>query len=186
MVKDSSQLFVAGPPVVERGIGHAINKEDLGGSHIHAHGSGAVDNEVDTEDEAFEMIRRYLSYMPQNVWQLPARATTSDSPNRREEELVSIIPKDKRRTFDVRRVLDLIVDQESFFEIAPGYGTPLVTGLARLDGYSIGVMANDSREQGRRGRCRSQRKNDSIRRYVRHVSHTHRQFRRQPRFSHRT
>ena len=71
MVKGTSQLFVAGPPVVERGVGQKVTKEELGGSHIHAHGSGAVDNEVESEDEAFAAIRQFLSYLPSNVWQVP-------------------------------------------------------------------------------------------------------------------
>lgn len=148
MVKGSSQLFVAGPPVVERGIGHRIDKEALGGSDIHAHGSGAVDNEVSSEEEAFDQIKRFLSYMPDNVWKLPPREDANDPVDRREEELLSIIPKDRRRTYDVRRILELIVDKGSLFEIGRYYGTPLVVALARLNGYPVGVMANDPREGG--------------------------------------
>src|SRR5690606_15646240 len=117
---------------VERGIGHKVDKEALGGSDIHAHGSGAVDNEVASEDEAFDQIKRFLSYMPDNVWQLPPRGDLSDPVDRREEELLSIIPKDRRRTYDVRRILELIVDKGSLFEIGRFYGTPLVVALARL------------------------------------------------------
>lgn len=148
MVKGSSQLFIAGPPVVERGIGRWVDKEALGGAHIHAHGSGAVDNEVESEQEAFQTIRRFLSYLPSNVWHIPPRGDTGDNPKRREEELLSIIPKDRRRTYDVRRIIELVVDYDSFFEIGRFYGTPLVTGLARLHGHPIGVMANDPRELG--------------------------------------
>ncbi len=148
MVKGTSQLFIAGPPVVERGIGHKVGKEELGGSQIHAYESGAVDNEVESEAEAFETIRKFLSYMPSNVWQLPARGAAQDSPDRREEGLISAIPRDRRRTYDVRRILDMVFDQGSIFEIGPGYGRPLVTGLARLNGYPVGVMANDPREGG--------------------------------------
>ncbi|MCH7959125.1 MAG: methylmalonyl-CoA carboxyltransferase [Candidatus Hydrogenedentes bacterium] len=148
MVKHSSQLFIAGPPVVERGLGHKIDKEDLGGSHIHTHGSGAVDNEVDTEDEALETIRRFLSYMPSNVWQIPPRGNVDDDPNRRDESLVSAIPRDRRRTYEVRPIVKAVVDRNSFFEIGEFYGRPLVTGLARLHGYPVGVMANDCKHGG--------------------------------------
>ena len=148
MVKGVSQLFVAGPPVVERALGHPISKEDLGGSEIHTHESGACDNEVDSEDEAFAAARRFLSYMPSNVWQLPPRGDAADDPNRREEELLSIIPRDRRQTYDVRRIIELVVDRDSFFEIGRDFGRPIVTGLARLNGFPIGVLANDPRHGG--------------------------------------
>jgi acetyl-CoA carboxylase carboxyltransferase component len=148
MVRNISQLFVAGPPVVERGVGEKVTKEELGGSQIHARGSGAVDNEVDTEAEAFAQIRRFLSYLPSNVWQIPSRAPNHDDPNRREEELISIIPRDRRRTYDIRRLLSLVLDDGSFFEIGGLYGRPLVVGLARLHGYPVGVLANDPRQGG--------------------------------------
>jgi acetyl-CoA carboxylase carboxyltransferase component len=148
MVKGTSQLFVAGPPVVERGVGQKVSKEELGGSHIHAHLSGVVDNEVSTEQEAFESIRRFLSYLPSNVYHAPPRQPSDDDPNRREEELLSAIPRDRRRSYDVRKILHHVVDRGSFFEIGVNYGQPLVTGLARLDGYPVGVMANDPRHFG--------------------------------------
>lgn len=148
MVKGTSQLFVAGPPVVERGVGQKVTKEQLGGSHIHAHGSGAVDNEVESEAAAFAEIRRFLSYMPSNVWQIPPRAVSFDDPNRTEEDLISIIPRDRRVAYDVRRIIDLVLDLDSFFEIGKFYGRPLIVGLARLDGYPVGVMANDPQQGG--------------------------------------
>ncbi len=148
MVKDTSQLFVAGPPVVARGVGEVVTKEELGGAHIHARGSGAVDNEVESEEEAFAAIRRFLSYMPQSVWQLPLRRQSDDDPNRREEALLSIIPRNKRRGYDVRKLVSLVLDHDSFFEIGRYYGRPLVTGLARLDGYPVGVLASDPLQGG--------------------------------------
>jgi len=148
MVRGSSQLFVAGPPVVERGVGEKVTKEELGGYEIHARGSGAVDNEVASEAEAFQVIRRFLSYMPSSVWQAPPRAKTDDDPTRRDEELISAIPRDRRRSYDVRRILKSVFDRDSFFEIGYYYGRPLVAGLARLNGYPVGVIANDPRHGG--------------------------------------
>lgn len=148
MVRGSSQLFVAGPPVVERGVGEKVSKEQLGGYEIHSRGSGAVDNEVESEEEAFSTIRRFLSYLPSSVWQPPPRATPHDDPNRRDEELISIIPRERRRSYDVRQILNLIFDRDSFFEIGYYYGRPLVSGLARLDGYPVGVIANDPKQGG--------------------------------------
>jgi acetyl-CoA carboxylase carboxyltransferase component len=148
MVRGSSQLFVAGPPVVERGVGEKVSKEQLGGYEIHTRGSGAVDNEAESEQEAFSMIRRFLSYMPSNVWQAPPRAESSDDPARREEELIGVIPRDRRRSYDVRRILKLVFDRDSFFEIGFYYGRPVVAGLARLHGYPVGVIANDPKQGG--------------------------------------
>ena len=148
MVKGISQLFVAGPPVVERGVGEVASKESLGGSHIHAHGSGVVDNEVATEEEAFAAIRTFLSYLPSNVWQLPPRAASFDYSYRREEELLSIIPRDRRLGYNVRRLLSLVLDRESVFEISRYYGRPVVAALGRLNGYPVGVLASDPHQCG--------------------------------------
>jgi acetyl-CoA carboxylase carboxyltransferase component len=146
MVRGTSQLFVAGPPVVRRAFGRDVTKEELGGSHIHARESGAVDNEVATEEEAFAQIRRFLSYLPNSVWDPLPRLEPEDDPERREEALLSFIPRDRRKTYDVRKLLGLVLDRESFFEIGRYYGKPLVTGLARIDGTPVGVMANDNRQ----------------------------------------
>ncbi len=143
MVRGSSQLFVAGPPVVSRAFSQDVEKEDLGGSHIHAHGSGAVDNEVETEEEAFEHIRRFLSYLPSSVWESPPVVEPYDDAGRREEELISIVPRDRRKVYDMRRIISLIVDTDSFFETTRHFGPSLITGLAHLDGVPVGVMAND-------------------------------------------
>jgi acetyl-CoA carboxylase carboxyltransferase component len=149
MVRGTSQLFVAGPPVVERGVGEVVTKEELGGSHVHARESGAVDNEVASEDEAFAEIRRFLSYLPANVWQAPPRAAERTDPaDRREEALLSLVPRNRKRGYDVRRLLALVLDRDSFFEIGRHYGRPLVTGLARLDGYPVGVLASDPLQGG--------------------------------------
>src|SRR5208282_3122543 len=143
MVRGTSQLFVAGPPLVKWGTGEELTKEQLGGSEIHAHVSGSVDNEVESEDEAFAHMRRYLSYFPQSVWQVPPYVKPDDKPDRREEELLSIIPRNRRQGYDARRMLELILDRDSFFEMAPYFGPSLVTGFARIDGFPVGVMAND-------------------------------------------
>src|SRR5262245_725594 len=148
MVRGTSQLFVAGPPVVERGVGEVVTKEELGGSHIHAHESGAVDNEVDSEEAAFADIRRFLSYLPSNVWQVPPRNAPADDPRRRDEALLALVPRNRKRGYDARRLLALVLDRDSFFEIGRWHGRPLVTALARLDGYPVGVLANDPLQGG--------------------------------------
>ena len=143
MVRGSSQLFVAGPPVVNRAFGGEVGKEELGGSHIHAHGSGAVDNEVESEQVAFADIRLFLSYLPSSVWENAPVSEPSDDPERREQELISVVPRDRRRVYPMRRIIGLVMDIGSFFEIGRYFGPSLITGLARLDGIPVGVMAND-------------------------------------------
>ena len=144
MVKETSQVMVAGPAVVERALGMSLSKEELGGWRIHTR-SGIVNNAADSEAEALAQMRRFLSYMPQNVWQLPPRESCSDDPARADEALLSIVPKDRRKPFNMRAVIRHVVDQDSFFEISPQYGKGQITGLARLDGAVVGVIANDCR-----------------------------------------
>ena len=143
MVKGTSQLFPGGPPVVKAALGYDVTKEDLGGYEMHAQLSGVIDNLAETEVEAMAMIRRFLSYLPSNVWEMAPRVLVGDDPNRRDERLLSVIPRDRRRAYDGHKIINAIVDEGSLFEIAARYGRARVTGLARLNGYPIGVMANN-------------------------------------------
>jgi len=147
MIKDSSQVFVAGPPVVLHGMGEEVTKEDLGGAQIHYH-NGVCDNLAETEADAFRQIRQFLSYLPANAWEQPPRAEPNDDPRRREESLLSAIPRNRRRPYRVREILAAVCDRDSFFEIGGGWGTSLVTGFGRLDGYPVGVIANDPYQYG--------------------------------------
>jgi acetyl-CoA carboxylase carboxyltransferase component len=143
MVRDSSELFAAGPPVVKRAIGLDVSKHDLGGSQVHTKVSGAVDNEAADEAECLAMIRRYLSFFPSSVWQLPPYRPPSDRPDRREDALASIVPRNRRRGYDMRALIRLVVDDGDLFEIQPHWGGSLITGMARLDGHVVGVLANN-------------------------------------------
>jgi acetyl-CoA carboxylase carboxyltransferase component len=145
MVKESSQLFAAGPPVVMRATGEEVTKEALGGYRVHARGSGVVDNEAESEEDAFSQIRRFLSYLPSNVYKLPPHALCDDPPDRREEELLSMIPRNKKMTYDARRLVELVLDRGSLFETGRYQGRSLVAMLGRVKGYPVGVMINDTR-----------------------------------------
>ena len=142
MVRDTAQLFPGGPPVVKAALGYDVTKQELGGAEVHGAGSGVVDNVADTEDEALAMVRRFLSYLPSSVHELPPRAEPR-SPGGPAEELRTLVPENRRRPFDAHRLLDLVLDEGSLFEIAPGYGRSRIAGLARVDGVPVGVMAND-------------------------------------------
>ncbi len=144
MVRDISQLFVAGPPVVSHAMGYDVTKEDLGGWHIHCR-NGSVDNLAETEEEAMAQTRRFLSYLPSSVYEAPPVTKSADPADRREEELLTLVPRKRTATFDVRRAIRLLADKDSFFEIGPLWGTDQVTGFVRLAGYPMGVIASDSR-----------------------------------------
>ncbi len=142
MVRDTSHLFVAGPPVVNQLGVETVDKESLGGSAIHSR-NGTVDDEAASEEEAFGFARRFLSYLPSSVHELPPRAGQTDPVNRREEALASVIPRERRRVYKVRDVISLVVDRDSWFEIGRRWGRSAVTGFARLDGWPVAVLAND-------------------------------------------
>ncbi len=141
MVRETSQVFTEGPPVVAR-IGQQLTKGELGGSHIHTR-NGVVDDEVATEQEAFEQARRFLSYLPASVHELPPRTGPADDPARRDEWLLAAIPRDGRAVYKVRPIVQALVDDGSFFEIGRQWGCAIVTGLARLDGWPVAVIASD-------------------------------------------
>lgn len=145
MVKNTAQLFNAGPPVVAR-IGQDVTKNELGGSQIHTR-NGVVDDEVASEAEAFEHARRFLSYLPSSVFETaprgPAPATGQD-----QEWLLSAIPRDARSVYKIRPIVQTLVDQDSFFEIGKRWGKALVTGLARIDGWPVAVLASDPYHYG--------------------------------------
>ncbi len=147
MVKDTAQVFVAGPPLVAPGMGEDVTKEELGGAEVHYH-NGVVDNLAESEEDAFDQVRRFLSYMPQNCWQLPRRAAPDDDPNRREESLLSAVPRSRRRPYKVRAILEAVLDKGSFFEIGAGWGRSVVAGFGRLNGYPVGVLSNDPYHYG--------------------------------------
>jgi len=141
LVRGLAQMFVAGPPVVAA-VGQKVSKEELGSSRIHA-ANGAIDDEVASEQEAFERTRRFLSYLPSSVYELPPRGPSADDPARRDEFLVSAVPRDRRDVYRMRPILEAVVDAGSFFEIGARHGRSIITGLARLDGWPVAVIASD-------------------------------------------
>lgn len=148
MVKHST-IFASGPQIVERGLGQKITKEALGGPAVAVERAGTIDNVAATEEEAFAMIRRFLSFLPSNVWQLPPVLPAGDPVDRCEDELIRIVPRDPRKPYSMKRVLELILDRDSMFEIQPHYGKSAITALARIGGFPVGVIANNPMVGGR-------------------------------------
>jgi methylmalonyl-CoA decarboxylase subunit alpha len=143
MVRGTSQIFAAGPPVVERAFGNKITKEELGGAKIAADTAGTIDNVAENETDCLLQIKRFLSYMPQNVWELPPVVDVGDPVDRCEDALASIIPRASRKPYDMRQLIGLIVDRESMFEIQPGFGRAVITVFARMNGKAVGVIGNN-------------------------------------------
>ena len=141
MVKELSQVFVAGPPVAIA-LGENVTKEELGGWKIQGQ-NGTVDNVVESEADAFAAARRFLSYLPPSVHHLSERIQPTDDPKRKEESLISLVPNDGRTPYKPRKIIEAAVDKGSFFEIGHDWGRGIVTGLARIDGYAVGIMAGD-------------------------------------------
>jgi len=143
MVRGTSQIFAAGPPVVKRSLGQTIDKDDLGGAKVAVDTAGTIHNAADSEEEALEQIRRFLSFMPQNVWELPPAADCSDPVDRCDDKLASIVPEKRTQAYDMKALIRSVVDEGSGFEIQPTHGKVVITTLARLNGYPVGIVANN-------------------------------------------
>jgi acetyl-CoA carboxylase carboxyltransferase component len=141
MVKGTSQLFAAGPPVVAR-IGQVVTKEELGGSSIHAK-NGTVDDEAPDEPAAFARARRFLSYLPSSVHELPLREPSEGHPSGAAEFLLGAVPRDDRKVYKMRPIIEAVADEGSFFEMGKAWGKSVITGLARFDGWPVAVLASD-------------------------------------------
>ncbi|MDE2379770.1 carboxyl transferase domain-containing protein [Bradyrhizobium sp.] len=137
----TSAMFVAGPPVVKR-LGQDLSKQDLGGAEIQTR-AGAVDHAVETEEEAFACARRFLSYLPSSVHELPPTLPCTDDPERVEETLMKAVPRSRRQVYKMRPIIEAVVDKGSFFEVAASFGKPVIVGLARLEGRAVMVLASD-------------------------------------------
>lgn len=144
----NSEVFVGGPPMVAQALGVHLTKQELGSYRVQVEASGAVHNVAEDEADAFRQVRRFLSYLPSSVWELPPWQEPNDDPNRREEDWLSFIPRDRRQTYDVRKLVRSVMDPDSTFEISALYGRAIVTMLARIDGFPVAVIANDCRRDG--------------------------------------
>ena len=147
MVRDQSPVFAAGPPVVKQAYGIDIDKNDLGGYKVHRK-SALVHNEAVDEADALAQVRRFLSYLPASAHSLPTRSATGDDPARADDWLKDSIPRDRRKIYDPRRILAALFDRDSVFEIGRHQGGSVITALARLDGWPVGVLCSDPKVAG--------------------------------------
>jgi acetyl-CoA carboxylase carboxyltransferase component len=141
MVEGVGQLFTAGPPVVRGGTGEDLTKEELGGASVHR-SNGTIERFAATEDDAFGVIRGFLSYLPGSVHEIPPRRPCDDPADRRDQALAAAVPRNSRTPYRIRPIMEAIFDRGSVFTYAE-YGGATVTALARLGGHPVGVLATD-------------------------------------------
>ncbi|MFM8238296.1 MAG: acyl-CoA carboxylase subunit beta [Actinomycetota bacterium] len=142
MVRGTSSLALGGRHLVKAAVGEDVSEEEMGGSAVHTRVSGVADLEAADDAECITFVRRYLSFFPQHNGEPPPRRPSSDPVDRRAEELYGIVPTAPRRAYDVRRVVRAVVDDGDVLWIKPEWARNLVTGLARIDGQPVGVVAN--------------------------------------------
>ena len=127
-------------------LGGEMKSEDAGGADFHMQESGQVDLLAGSDAEAMELTRQLLEFMPQNCWEKPAKIATDDDPERREEDLLTIMPDNPKFTYDMHEVIELIVDNGDFFEIKEDFAPNLIAGFARFDGMPVGIVASNPDE----------------------------------------
>ncbi len=151
VMTENAAVLIAGPQVVKRALGHDLTKEELGGPQVHLT-SGAIDNLAENEADALDQIARFLSFLPDNAWQFPPNIATQDKVDRCDNALASIIPASRRQPFQMRKIIEMVVDRvsdgrdrdcSSFFEMSRKFGPGLITGLARMNGRSVAIIGND-------------------------------------------
>ena len=142
MTRKNAHMFLTGPEVIKAVTGEQVSAQDLGGAEVHTGRSGVAHLAAETEIEGLAMTKLLLSYLPQNNNEEPPQITPEDPVNRMEESLNELIPDGENNPYDIRDAIEAIFDQDSFFEIQADYAANAVIGFARLDGYSIGVVAN--------------------------------------------
>jgi len=135
-------MFLTGPDVIRAVTGEEVTTEDLGGASVHMSRSGVAHLSAETEVEGIALIKQLLSYLPQNSSEDAPRITPDDPITRAEEALNTLIPDADNQSYDIRTAIELIFDKDSFLEIQPDYAANAVVGYARLDGYSVGIVAN--------------------------------------------
>lgn len=142
MVKNTSYMFITGPDVVKTVTRQEVTSDDLGGAKVHGSKSGVCHVIAQDEDEMFESIRQLMAYLPSNNMEDPPRLDTGDPAERTDKKLNEITPDEPNKPYDIREVIQLVVDNGEFYEIQESYAQNIVVGFARLDGHSIGIVAN--------------------------------------------
>lgn len=148
MVRGLSTMGLAGPALVKAGTGEDVDQMEIGGAQAQVDRHGLASLGVDTEDEAFAAARRFLSYLPTNARAAPAVTACDDPVDRRDDALLDAVPANPRKAYDVRKVIGMVADTDSMFEIKPTFAGNAVTAFARLNGRPVGFVANQPQKLG--------------------------------------
>jgi acetyl-CoA carboxylase carboxyltransferase component len=148
VMRKGSVMAVASPGVVSMSLGREVTPEELGGWQVLAEHSGFADTVVDTDEQAIDAIRRFLSYLPTNNRMAPPVAAVPEGSEDAVKGMLDLIPESATQVYDVRKVIRAFVDRDSFFELKDRFGRSITTALARLDGRTIGVVANNPQYKG--------------------------------------
>ncbi|MEW6428934.1 MAG: acyl-CoA carboxylase subunit beta [Thermodesulfobacteriota bacterium] len=142
MVRDSSHMFVTGPNVVKTVTHEEVTAEELGGAHTHSTRSGVADGAFDNDVEALLLLRRFVNFLPANNREKAPVWPTDDPADREEPSLDTIVPRDANHPYDMKEVIRKVVDEGDFFELKPDFARNIITGLARMEGATVGIVAN--------------------------------------------
>ena len=142
MVRKISSMFITGPDVIKTVTGEDVSFRDLGGTLVHNAKSGVAHLLADTEQQAFLQVKQLLSYLPPNNAEDPRRVEPYDDPLRSDDVLNCLVPEDETQPYDMRAIVDRVVDRDSFFELQPYYARNAIVGFGRLDGFVTGFVAN--------------------------------------------
>lgn len=142
MVKDTSYMFITGPNVIKTVTHEEITMEELGGAMTHNSVSGVAHLLAENEEECLAMIRELLSFIPQNNLEDPPRCPCKDDPRRTDEALQTLVPDNPNKPYNMKDLIESVVDEGYFFEVQPYYGQNLVVGFARLSGRPVGIVGN--------------------------------------------
>ncbi|MEU3554299.1 acyl-CoA carboxylase subunit beta [Streptomyces fragilis] len=145
MVRDTSQMFITGPDVVRAVTGEEITQNALGGADVHAGTSGVAHFAYDDEESCLEDVRHLLGLLPSNNRDLPPHEFSGDPAERSCDALLDLVPSEPGRSYDMRAVVEEIVDNGEFFEVHPGWAPNILCALARMDGNVVGIVANNPR-----------------------------------------
>jgi acetyl-CoA carboxylase carboxyltransferase component len=141
-------VAVSSPRLVSMALGEKVNPEDLGGWRLHAEVTGLIDQVVDKEEEVFDAIKRFLSYLPSHHNEAPPDAPVPAESGADMDKVFAVLPESRTQVYDMKRIIRAVVDKDSLFEMKPRFGKSVVTGLARLGGRSVGIVANNPLHRG--------------------------------------
>ncbi len=142
MVKDTSYMFITGPDVIKTVTHEDVTKDELGGAMTHNTKSGVAHFAADSDEHALRLTRELLSFMPSNNMENPPFVATDDPSDREDKKLNSIVPESSNQPYDIRDIINNVVDEGYFFEVQEHFAPNIVIGFARLGGYSVGIVAN--------------------------------------------